>query len=79
MDKYEREGGVRNEVIRNGAIIFIFHLRLNNSVVRACSCKVEIDEREQISYLVENCHRTSVVNKEILPLRFSPRIITIFI
>jgi len=48
LDKYEREGGVRNAVIRNGAITFIFLLRMNNSAVPACSCKVEADEREEV-------------------------------
>jgi hypothetical protein len=50
LDRNEREGGIRSEVIRNGAIIFIFHLGINtrNSAVRACSCKVEVDEREQV-------------------------------
>jgi hypothetical protein len=67
------------EVIRNGAIIFIFRLRMTNSALRACSWKVVVDEREQVFYLVENCHKTSVVNnKEILPLCFSPGVITIF-
>jgi hypothetical protein len=48
LDRNAREGGVRNEAIRNGAIIFIFHLSMNNSAVRACSRKGEVDEREQV-------------------------------
>jgi len=49
MNRNERGDGIRNAVIRNGAIIFIFLLRINNSALRACSCKVEEDEREQVS------------------------------